>query len=447
MRHRRYIRGAGPSRRLIVAVTAALVLVATAPAYGYWAAVTGASSLTVQTATLATPSLTATPVTATSVTLSWTQPFSPTGYTLSQSAGTLTGCSATPGTGTTTCTASGLTPDTAYTWTLTAALQRWTATATATSTTSRQATTSTLGSITPTSALMGSSFAATATVSGYGTPAGTVVFSLYSNSSCTGTASYATPAQTLAHGAVTGTLLPAAGTYYWQAAYTPTDSYNAASTSACSSAVTVTSVGSYAAISTAVTTPNSVNDVIVNYPAGTASGDLVLLVVVNSSSQAASVGAGWTQIAAPNGGGALMELQAFWHVAGSETSVQIAHFPTGTGAAAWVVDYKNVPSPTLVNATSGHTLLAGSITPPVVTAGANNIVISLAAAVPVTGALSLGTTQGFTSRATVSATVGLSGFGLGVADRAAPPAGSVNAPGWSEPGLGSQWAFITVAFS
>lgn len=66
------------------------------------------------------------------------------------------------------------------------------------------------------------------------------MFSLYTSSSCSGGASYATSAQTLSGGAVTGSLQPAAGTYYWRAVYTPTDAYNLTSTSACSSAITVT---------------------------------------------------------------------------------------------------------------------------------------------------------------------------------------------------------------
>ena len=39
---------------------------------------------------------------------------------------------------------------------------------------------------------------------------------------------------TLAAGTVTGSLQPASGTYYWRATYTPTDTYNLTSTSACS---------------------------------------------------------------------------------------------------------------------------------------------------------------------------------------------------------------------
>jgi Fibronectin type III domain len=65
----------------------------------------------------------ATAASTTSVNLSWTAPPTLTGYTLSQSAGTLAGCSATPSG--TSCTATGLTSHTAYTWTLKAAYNNW----------------------------------------------------------------------------------------------------------------------------------------------------------------------------------------------------------------------------------------------------------------------------------------------------------------------------------
>lgn len=192
---------------------------------------------------MSAPTLTTGSVAATSVALSWTKSFTPTAYALSQSAGSLAGCATAPSTASSGCTATGLTPNTSYTWTLTASLSNWSKQATVSATTSKQATTTTLSNLTPTTASAGTSFSATATVagsSGFGTPAGTVVFSLYTSSSCSGGASYATSAQTLSAGAATGSLQPAAGTYYWRAVYTPTDAYNLTSTSACSSAITVT---------------------------------------------------------------------------------------------------------------------------------------------------------------------------------------------------------------
>jgi Fibronectin type III domain len=62
---------------------------------------------------------------STSANLSWTAPSTLTGYALSQSAGTLAGCSATPSSATTSCTATGLSPATTYTWTLQTAYDNW----------------------------------------------------------------------------------------------------------------------------------------------------------------------------------------------------------------------------------------------------------------------------------------------------------------------------------
>src|SRR5579859_7300919 len=78
----------------------------------------------VSAATISAPgSFTATAASSTTVNLSWTVPPMLTGYTLSQSPGSLAGCSATPSG--TSCTATGLTSDTAYTWTLKAAYNNW----------------------------------------------------------------------------------------------------------------------------------------------------------------------------------------------------------------------------------------------------------------------------------------------------------------------------------
>jgi Fibronectin type III domain len=78
----------------------------------------------VTAATISAPGgFTATAASTTTVNLSWTAPPTLTGYTLSQSPGTLAGCSATPSG--TSCTATGLTSKTAYTWTLKAAYNNW----------------------------------------------------------------------------------------------------------------------------------------------------------------------------------------------------------------------------------------------------------------------------------------------------------------------------------
>ncbi|HEV3382936.1 MAG TPA: fibronectin type III domain-containing protein [Trebonia sp.] len=80
----------------------------------------------VTAATISAPgSFTATAASGTTASLSWTAPAppAPTGYTLAQAPGTLAGCSATPSG--TSCTATGLTSGTPYTWTLKAAYNNW----------------------------------------------------------------------------------------------------------------------------------------------------------------------------------------------------------------------------------------------------------------------------------------------------------------------------------
>ena len=252
-------------RRLVYGATTVLLVLLAGPAHALWTATSTGPYALAQAGTLAAPSLTVGSLTPTSATLAWTKPFAPTGYALSQTPGTLAGCSTTPASGSSGCTATGLTPNTSYTWNITAYLNNWFSQTSVTGTTSRQATATTLSAITPTTGTAGTNFSATATVagsSGYGTPAGTAQFALFTSSTCTGTAAYTSAAQTLTAGSTTATLQPAAGTYYWQATYTPTDTYNLASTSACSAAIIVTPAGgTFAGVGTPVSRTNSGNNV------------------------------------------------------------------------------------------------------------------------------------------------------------------------------------------
>ena len=115
-------------RRLLpAAITAGLAIVLAMP--GVALAVFSAAPAVSAGATAATISsaggFTAVVNNASQVTLSWTAPPTLTGYTLTQSTGTLSGCSATPAASTTTCTATGLSSKTTYTWTLTAVYGNW----------------------------------------------------------------------------------------------------------------------------------------------------------------------------------------------------------------------------------------------------------------------------------------------------------------------------------
>jgi hypothetical protein len=105
---------------IVVGIAIALVPSAALAVFSAAPAVTAG----VTAATISAPGgFTATAASTTTVNLSWTSPPALTGYTLSQSPGTLAGCSVTPSG--TSCTATGLTSKTAYTWTLKAAYNNW----------------------------------------------------------------------------------------------------------------------------------------------------------------------------------------------------------------------------------------------------------------------------------------------------------------------------------
>jgi hypothetical protein len=117
-----------PGRILSAGLLLALAAVAGVPAVALalFSSQPPAQTASVTAATLAAPTnFSATATGSTTAALSWTAPPTLTGYTLSQSPGTLAGCSATPSASTTSCSATGLTPKTAYTWTLTAAYNNW----------------------------------------------------------------------------------------------------------------------------------------------------------------------------------------------------------------------------------------------------------------------------------------------------------------------------------
>jgi len=124
-------RARGPRALAALAITiAALLLVASGTTVALMSGTESSGPNSIAAATLASPAaFAANATTATSANLSWTAPGSLTGYTLSQSAGSLAGCSGTPAAVTTSCTATGLSPATTYTWTLSTAYHNWLSTA------------------------------------------------------------------------------------------------------------------------------------------------------------------------------------------------------------------------------------------------------------------------------------------------------------------------------
>lgn len=450
MRSPRPRRASGGRRARAVGLVLAVLLVAVAgPAYAYWTA-TSTGNAQAQAAVLPSPVLTAGSVTPTSAALSWTQPFAPTGYTLGQSPGPLAGCPAAPAPGATACSATSLTPNTSYTWTLVTSLAGWVSPATVSATTPRQPTTTTLGAVTPTTATAGAAFSATATVAGWGTPAGTAVLSLYPNATCTGAAGYSSTV-TLAQGAATATLYPAAGTYSWQAAYSPADGYNAPSTSACGPSITVTTAGlTYAGATPAVVGQNNGGKPFqIAYPTGptgvtlTKPGDLVLLVLAKQaySTDAPPTGSGWSQVADDSAKGGLT---VWWHVAGIETSVTLTSL--AKSSTAWVLDYTKASPPVLGLAGSPASDIgpAGSTFTPTtsVTTTQPSTVISLAA-LSTAGTSSLQAAQGFGLDASLASATRV----LGVADRFAPTAGTVTPPTWAGGTPTTTWAYVTLGFT
>jgi hypothetical protein len=112
--------------KFLVAFVVSMLVVGTGTAYAFWTA-SNTGNAVASAGTLAAPAnFTATATGTTTANLSWTAPANVTSYTLSQSPGSIAGCSATPTSATTACTATGLSPGTSYTWTLTAVFHNWT---------------------------------------------------------------------------------------------------------------------------------------------------------------------------------------------------------------------------------------------------------------------------------------------------------------------------------
>jgi Fibronectin type III domain len=126
--HRYRKTGRRPGRLLTASLLLALAIVVAVPgvAFALLSSQPPAQTASVTAATIARPTnFTATASGRTSANLSWTAPSTLTGYTLSQSPGTLAGCSGNPSSSTTSCAATGLSPGTVYTWTLTAVYNNW----------------------------------------------------------------------------------------------------------------------------------------------------------------------------------------------------------------------------------------------------------------------------------------------------------------------------------
>jgi hypothetical protein len=237
--------------------------------------------------------------------------------------------------------------------------------------------------------------------------------------------------------------------------YTLTAVYNTWTRATTSNSVTISA--QFVGIGTPHTATASANNVVLSYPSGTASGDLVMVVIVNGANMNSAAPTGWTQIANPSGGASCahgqFELQAFWHVSAGETSVTMTNIHTNAvGATAWVVAYRGIPSPA-VNGTvgSGTNVAATTLNPPKYPTSAPTTMLSVAA-VCAANTLSLNSAQNFKQDVSTTSTPGTQGGGLAIASQLVPtavpllPSGGVTLPTWQQ-ATATMWAYITVAFT
>jgi hypothetical protein len=239
--------------------------------------------------------------------------------------------------------------------------------------------------------------------------------------------------------------------------YTLTAVYNTWTRATTSNSVTVTA--QFVGIGTPVTFTSTGNNRVLNYPSGTISGDLVMVVLVNGTNADATAPTGWTQIANPssNSTGSScsqghFELQAFWHVSAGETSVTMSRIQAnGAGVTAWVVAYRGIPSPA-VNGTIQFGTNAAAINPtlPKYSPPSANTTLFSMVAVCAANTLSMMTANNFHQDVSTTSTPGTQGGGLGIASQrvgpSTPPASPVAVPVWQQ-STAVFWAYITVAFT
>jgi hypothetical protein len=213
---------------------------------------------------------------------------------------------------------------------------------------------------------------------------------------------------------------------------------------------------SYSAIGAAATRTSS-GSMTVNYPSGTNTNDLLLLIMVNGANQAnGGPASGWTPLAdLATSSPSQYHVTLWWKLAGaSETSVSASVNTNSAGASAWVIRYVRAagypPNPTSATATvqSGLASATSTLTPTSVTTNGSDATVISLATVRAANTLSLSTAQSFALRtATASTPTGGVGAALGIADVAVPTSGtSPTAPTWSQSGTAAQWAWATVAF-
>ena len=228
-------------------------------------------------------------------------------------------------------------------------------------------------------------------------------------------------------------------------------------TSATSSAFNITAAPlAYSAVG-AASTATSNSTVAVNYPAGTVTNDLLILVEINATNGNTTTPSGWTLLANQSTATpANFGIKVWTRLSAGETSVNLAFKSSAAGSTAWVTRYTRSsgypPNPTTATATvrSGVGVASTTFTPsPNLTTNAANARVISIAAVRGLNTLSLGTPQSFTSRYSLTSTPsGGQGVALGLSDSLqVATASTPTSPTWSQSGTAAQWAWATIAWS
>lgn len=196
-------------------------------------------------------------------------------------------------------------------------------------------------------------------------------------------------------------------------------------------------------------------NIVVPYPPGTNSGDLLLLVSVSGRNKSPSTPTGWTSLVGRGvSGSASVHLFVAWRVADSAGSVTLDPQANGVGASTRIINYGrvngNTTNPVVATSTivSGTSSASTTFTSPsdIVTNAANAVVVSIVATNGATS-LALSMPMNFTLRVSANSTPGSGSVSLGVADtNVAATGGPAASPTWTQSGTPQTWIHATVAF-
>ena len=196
-------------------------------------------------------------------------------------------------------------------------------------------------------------------------------------------------------------------------------------------------------------------NVVVPYPTGTRSGDVLLLVSVSGRNKSPTTPTGWSELVSRGVSGASSaHLYVAWRVADASTSVTLDPQANGVGASTRIINYGQVngnntnPVIATSNIVAGTSPASTTFTSPsdIVTDASNAVVVSIVATNGATS-LAMSTPKGFALRVSANSTPGSGSVSLGVADtNVAATGGPVASPTWTQSGTPQTWIHATVAF-